>query len=169
MNIDAILFSQRLYIDNHYEDLAKRFCNLAGQEGTRTKERFILRNWYEGYIYTLLLGIRTGNREKAINRGEKAPKWSRNYDTQFKYAISILLTKKDILKELNLLEYDDLINSFNSTEDTIKKIKKICDEYSNGGLKYLNDRYEYDDSIFSDYDSLSEIMKEVIEENKVTT
>ena len=163
MNIDTIIFNQRLYIDNHYEDLAKSFCNLAGQGETRTKERFILRNWYEGYIYTLLLGLRTGNREKTINRGEKAPKWSPNYDTQFKYAIAILLTKKDILKELNLLEYDDLINNYIYIEDTIKRIKKICDEYSNGGLKYLSEQYANDDSIFDDYDCLKTIMETVIE------
>lgn len=161
MNIDTILFSQRLYIDNSYEDLAKGFCNLAGQEGTRTKERFILHNWYEGYIYTLLLGLYSGYREKYINRGEKAPKWSSKYDTQFKYAIAILLTKKDILKELNLLEYDDLINNYIDTEDTIKKIKKICDEYSNGGLKYLSELYANDDSIFEDYDCYKNILERV--------
>ena len=54
------------------------------------------------------------------------------------------------------------------TEDTIKSIKKICDEYSNGGLKYLSEQYANDDSIFDDYDCLKTIMKTVIEKNKVS-
>jgi hypothetical protein len=95
MNIDSIILDQRLYIDSSYEDIAELFCNLQGSATTITKNRFLLSNWYEGYLYCLLLGIKIGEREqyKKGNKVDKAPKWSKNYIAQYKYAITLLLAK----------------------------------------------------------------------------
>jgi hypothetical protein len=164
MDLDTLLFdNKRLAIDNHYEDLAKLFCNLAGQETSRTKERFVLNSWYEGFIYTLLIGIHTGNRQKHKDRLNKTSYWSGHYRDQYKYAIAFLLTKEDILNELNISSYDDIAKNYTNIEETLKSIHKICEEFSNGGLKFLKEQYENDNSIFEDYDCLKNIMKTVIE------
>jgi len=120
-----------------------------------------LSSWYEGYIYSALLGIRVGNRKEFSKKMDKAPKWSHNYVEQFKFCISLLLTKEDILNELGLLDYESIIEG-GDAEDIMAQLKSICDEYSNGGLEYLSDLYEKDNSLFDDYDSLKTIMEDAI-------
>lgn len=166
MALDTLLFNKkRLFIDNHYENLAKLFCNLAGSETSRTKERFVLNNWFEGFIYTLLLGIKIGQREKHKDKKDKTPFWSENYKVQYKYAIALMLSREDILNELNILSYDDISKNYTNLEETIKNIHKICEEFSNGGLKYLQELYDKDNSLFDDYDCLIKIMEKAIEKN----
>lgn len=166
MNLDTFLFdNKRLFIDNHYENLAKLFCNLAGQEKSRTRERFVLKNWYEGFIYTLLLGVKTGYREKHKVKKDKTPTWSKDYKDQYKYAIALMLSREDILNELNISSYDDISKNYTNLDETIKNIHKICEEFSNGGLKYLQELYDKDNSLFDDYDCLVNIMKIATEKN----
>lgn len=169
MSIDVLLYDHRLYIDSQYEELAGLFCNLTGQKTTLTKDRFLLSNWYEGYLYTLLLGIRLNQREPYKGKKlDKAPKWSSNYVKQYKYAISLILSKKDILNELNLSDYKSLLTE-RTLENILDDTKKICDEYSNGGLHYLNRLYDKDNMVFNEYDGLVKIMNEVTEklQNKI--
>jgi dimeric dUTPase (all-alpha-NTP-PPase superfamily) len=161
MNIDLILQNQRVHIDDNYEEFASVFCNIAGFEKSKTKDRFVLSNWMEGYLYSCLIGIQSNSRE--IRKGKKLEKtkWSYNYVEQYKYVISILLSKKDVLNELNILSRETISNNFISIENTLEGVKTICDEYSNGGLKYLYDLYQKDDTIFNEYDSLTKIYKEL--------
>lgn len=167
MNIDGLIFEHRLYIDSHYENMAGLFCNLTGQRTKLTKDRFLLNNWYEGFLYTLLLGIKINQRENYIGkRIDKAPKWSISYLKQYKYAISHLLSREDILNELNLLDYKSIVENKSDAKMVLDETKKICDEFSNGGLKFLLMRYEKDNTIFNDYDSLKKIMETVIKENR---
>lgn len=158
MNIDAIIFDQRLSLDGNYEKIAGLFCNLTGAKTTDTRNKYLLSSWYEGYIYTSLIGIRTNNRESRIgDKIEKAPKWSKNYIEQYKYLLTLLLSRPDILNELNLLNREAIKENFENVETLLDDLKKICDEYSNGGLKYLSSLYEKNDVIFNDYNSLSKI------------
>jgi len=161
MNLELILQNQRVHIDDNYEEFASIFCNIAGFERNKTKERFILSNWMEGYLFSCLVGIKSNSRENI--KGKKLQKaiWSYNYVEQYKYVISLLLSKKDILNELNLLTRESISNNFINIESTLQEIKVICDEYSNGGLKYLYELYQKDDTIFNDYDSLIKIYKEL--------
>lgn len=164
MNIDLLLTNHRLFIDAPDEDFAKLFCNTAGAETSRTKNRLILNNWYEGYLYCLLIGINSNNRkdEGYTERRDKAPKWSNNYLEQYKYAIGKLLEKPSILNELGILDRNAIKNNFVSSEKLLTDIKKICDQYSMGGLKYLRDKYEKDDSIFNSAYSLRELYEETL-------
>lgn len=158
MNIDLILISHRLTLDSHFEKTANLFCNVAGANKTNTISKYILGSWYEGYLYCLLLGIKIKNRIPRKGKPlDKAPKWSDRQLNQYKYAISILLTKNDVVNELNLISREAIKNNFERIGNTLDQIKKICDEYSNGGLEYLADLYEKDDNIFANYKSLKEI------------
>lgn len=166
MELEGLLYEHRLYIDSEYEDLAGMFCNLTGQKTSLTKDRFLLSNWYEGYLYTLILGIRRNEREPYKGKKlDKAPKWSNNYIKQYKYAISLILSKKDILNELNIIDYQSMNSNDWAIEKILDDIKKICDEFSNGGLLYLSRLYSKDNTIFNDYDSLTRIMDEIVNEN----
>lgn len=164
MNIDLLLTNHRLFIDEPDEEFAKLFCNTAGAETSRTKNRLILNNWYEGYLYCLLVGINSNSRkyEGYIKRQDKAPKWSNNYLEQYKYAMGKLMEKPSILNELGILDRDAIKNNFISSEKLLGDIKKICDQYSMGGLKYLRDKYEKDDSIFNSENSLKELYEETL-------
>jgi hypothetical protein len=159
--MDILLKDHNLYIDSEYQNIANLFCNTG--TGSTKKGKFLLSTWYDGYIYTAILGIRLNQREKHINKTEKQRVWSSSRFRQYKYLIALLLSKKDILNELNLLEYKSIIEENEGLKITLEKIKDICDEYSNGGLKYLSEKYEKDNSIFDDYDSLINIMREVVE------
>jgi hypothetical protein len=163
MNLDGLLYEHRLFIDSHYEELAGFFCNLTGQRTTLTKDRYLLSNWYEGYLYTLLLGIRKNQREPYKGkRLDKAPKWSNNYIKQYKYALSLILSRKDILNELNLIDYQSINLEDRNLENIMDDVKKICDEFSNGGLLHLSRLYEKDNTIFNEYDGLTKIMNKAI-------
>jgi hypothetical protein len=48
-------------------------------------------------------------------------------------------------------------------ENILDDVKKICDEFSNGGLLYLSRLYEKDNTIFNDFDGLEKIMRNAIE------
>lgn len=160
--VDVLLMQHRLYLDSHYEDLANLFCNTTGQATTITVENHVLSSWYEGYLYALLLGIKTDRRERNRKgkRLDKAPIWSGNYLNQYKYAIAQLLAKESIINELKLLTREEIKKDFDSYKGLLDQIKKICDEYSNGGLQYLSELYDKDDTIFSDYKSLKNILSQ---------
>jgi hypothetical protein len=161
MSLELILQNQKVHIDEYYEEFASIFCNIAGFEKNKTKERFILSNWMEGYLFSCLIGIKTNSREKTEGKKIQKATWSYNYVEQYKYVISFLLSKKDILNELNLLSRESISNSFINVETTLQELKIICDEFSNGGLKYLYELYQKDDTIFNDYDSLIKIYKDL--------
>ena len=161
MDANTNLMTHRLYLDSHFEKTANLFCNATGAATTKTSSKYILGSWYEGYLYCLLLGIKTNNRiPRKGKRLDKAPHWSDKQLQQYKYAISILLTKNDVINELNLSNRSSIKENFKSIEDTLDGVKKICDEYSNGGLSYIADLYEKDDTIFSSYNCLKTIYEE---------
>lgn len=165
MNIETKIVDLRLYLDSSYENVASNFCNLKGSSSDvvnkKSHEKFLLANWYEGYLYASLLGIKLNERiERKGKQLDKAPKWSHNYIDQLKYAFSLLLTFKDIQYELKIDTRKNILES-NITPDTIiESLKKICDEYCWGGLNYLNEMYKKDDDIFSDYMALKNIYED---------
>jgi|SRR5690554_6562498 len=164
--IHQYILKQRLRFDNQYEEIASKFCNLQGAKKYKTKEGALLSNWYEGYLFTALLAIsRDLPREEYVDEGEpKANKWSFSYLEQYKYVISRVLEMDGVLTELGVNEYDDLIvtieNEENPTERILSKLKIIVDQLSNAGLKYLNEKYQEDPTIFDRYDGLKELMLE---------
>lgn len=158
MELDSILLTHRLHIDSHYEEFAELYCNTTGASTSKTVNKFILSNWYEGYLYAVLLGLKINERESRIGeRKDKAPIWSKSYLNQYKYAITNVLARKDILFELNLLTREAISTNFISVEATLNQVKNICDEYCNGGLKYLYAEWQRDPTVFSEYTALKKI------------
>ena len=91
-------------MDSESEEVAGNFCNLKGASTTKTRERFLLSNWYEGYLYCSLLGIKIEERlERKGDSLDKAPKWSPYYIDQLKYTFALLLSIKDVQHELKIL------------------------------------------------------------------
>ena len=58
MNIDSHILTHRLFIDDKYDDFVQLFCNTSND--MKNSEKYLLSNWYEGYIYTALLGLKLG-------------------------------------------------------------------------------------------------------------
>ena len=164
MNLDQILMDHRLYFDSHYEEVASLFCNLEGAKKFKTKERYLLSSWYEGYLYTVLLGIRSNEgREKRKGKSiEKTAKWSPYYLKQYKYVLTNVFARKDVIHELHLDTRSDIGSDYTNVKDLMSKVKKICDEYSNGGLAFLQKLYDDDNTIFNDHDCLKKIMLDAL-------
>lgn len=160
MNADLYINNQRLYFDSHYTETAKLFCNLEGAKTTLTRERFLLGSWFEGYIYTALLGLKLNHRCEFKNRTDKAAKWSVHYMKQYKYLLVKILSKRDILNELQLLTKDSIVDNFKGTEGLLNELQGIANSFSNGGLEYLSELYRKDSSIFNYHDSLKRIYME---------
>lgn len=166
MNIETKIAGLRLHLDSSYEIVASNFCNLKGSSADvvnkKTNEKFLLSNWYEGYLYASLLGIKLNERiERRGKQLDKAPKWSHNYIDQLKYAFSKLLSFKDIQHELKIDSRSNILENNTTPETIIDNLKKICDEYCWGGLAYLDDLYNKDDNIFGDYMALRKIYENV--------
>lgn len=157
MNVDVLLSNHRLYIEEDLEDFASLFTSIAGFKKERAKERFLLKNWYEGYLFCLLIGLKTENRQTDgyNNKKEKANNFN-TYVKQYKYAISLLLSKPDIINELNLKNRKS-INQIEDLKTLLDSIKDICDQYAIGGLKHLKELYEKDEYLFEDVFALKSI------------
>jgi hypothetical protein len=158
MELDSILLTHRLHIDSHYEEFVELYCNTTGANTSKTAARFVLSNWYEGYLYAVLLGLKINAREPRIGeRKDKAPMWSKSYLSQYKYAITNVLSRKDVLFELNLLSREAISTHFVSVEATLNQVKSICEEYCSGGLKYLYTEWQKDPTVFNEYNALKKI------------
>lgn len=157
MNIDLIISKHRLTLDNHYEDLVKQFCNIEGYKSYKSKERFLIKNWFGGYLFTLFLGLKINEREKTKGKKiDKAPSWG-TYLKPYKYGITKVLAKPDILMELNLSSKKQIETHFDNIENLMSDVQKICVEFSNGGLKYLQALYDDDNNIFDGHDAIKSI------------
>ena len=144
MNLEALLTEYNLHIDASYEEFIKKFCNTHGAAGNETtKTMFLLNNWYEGYLYCMLIGININVRKKYIGtKTEKVRHWSKNYKDQLAYSLSIVFSKKDVRKELKIETREQIQSNFSEIETFMKQLKEICDEYCNGGLYYLKKEFE---------------------------
>jgi len=157
MNISAILSEHRLHINSRLEqEVVTSFCSTTTQGGRKR----LLQDWFQGYIYAATLGI-SKDKRVPFAKGEKVQKaqWSSNYLNQYEFLLSHLLTRTDILVELNLLssmaddteaQTSEILlktylheGAFNQTEfykQVFEKLKNICDEFMNGGLEYLAEK-----------------------------
>ena len=71
----------------------------------------------------------------------------------------MLLAKPEIQNELNLDSRQSL-NNIPNLKSLSDSIKKVCDEYAFGGLQFLKDQYDKDDTIFDDI--LAEKIKDLV-------
>jgi len=150
-----------LSIDAEYEDIANMFCNTTGK---KTKEHK-LHTWFEGYIYTALIGMNKDIRikDKDKKRKEKSRRWD-SFREELEFVFMKVLSKDDIRNELKILNYEQMKSDFINVDDLINKSYSIINEYSNGGLKYLQDKYKSNPSLFDSLYALENIYEETIPE-----
>jgi hypothetical protein len=159
INFEVKITDLNLYIDDQYEDIANKFCNTGKSKSKQHK----LNTWFEGFIYTALIGINIDSREKYKNKKEKFRRWS-TFREHLNFVFMKVLAKEDVRNELKILEFDQIKSEFISVDELVKKTFEIIGEYSNGGLKYLKDNYERNNSLFESLYSLEKIYEETIPE-----
>ena len=88
---------------------------------------------------------------------QKMPTWSSQNKDQYKFCLSRILSRKDIVLELGLDSRDNILIKFSSIEELLKRVKDIADQFSLGGLFYLMSLYDQDVTIFDDPFALKNI------------
>lgn len=157
MNIDLKISDLRLNMDSAFEETVTVFCN---HNNSSRKEKYIMQNWYEGWMYTVLLGIKKNDRiKKKGNLIQKAPKWSDRYIGGLKYIFGILLSDNSIREEIGLNSRETIKEKNLDPQEIINRLYKICDEYSRGGLSYIEELLEEDNQIFLDPFSFKNIIE----------
>ena len=157
--MEHLIANHSLYIDKDFEGFINNFSSTTGTDFPAGKLGNYLGSWYEGYLYCLLIGINRNARhyEGYVNRYQKMPNWSTQNLDQYKYCIARVISRTDIKTELGLDSRDSIKKNFISTEELLKKVKIICDEFSLGGLHYLKGLYDNDQTIFNDAFALKDI------------
>lgn len=157
----TLLNSHRLYIDAENENFASNFVNIEGYKVSLSKKKVLLKTWYDGYLFCLWIGISFDRRKKNYKLKEKASKgWGIRGD-QYIYLISRILSKKEILIELNLDSKRSILENKVNPEYLSNSIKKICDEFSFGGLDYLKEIFEKNDELFDSTEYFEIITKDL--------
>ena len=70
-----------------------------------------------------------------------------------------MLAKPEIQQELNFNSKNEIRDNIKDMDTLVKSIKKICDQYAFGGLQFLKEKYEKDNTIFDD---LARNIKELV-------
>ena len=90
---------------------------------------------------------------------QKAPKWSDRYIGGLKYIFGILLSDNSIREEIGLNSRETIKEKNLDPQEIINRLYKICDEYSRGGLSYIEELLEEDNQIFLDPFSFKDIIE----------
>ena len=162
MELDLIelLASHKLEIDVANEEFASNFVNIEGYKKTKSEERVLMKTWYDGYLFSLWIGIKLNRRKKEFKPKEKA-RTLISRKKQYIYLISKILSKKEILIELNLESIDAIKKSRVDSKQIADKLKVICDEFAFGGLDYLKELYIENEDIFDGPDFFDEVYKSI--------
>lgn len=159
MNFEVKLSDLNLHIDAQYEEIANKFCNTGKSKSKQHK----LNTWFEGFIYTALIGINIDSRINYKDKKEKFRTWS-TFRDHLGYVFMKTLSKEDVRNELNILDFNQIKLDFGGVNDLIDKTFAIIGEYSNGGLKYLQDKYGNNNSLFDSLYALEKIYEDTIPE-----
>ena len=144
--IDQIV-NHRLHIDQDLEKFSNHFVSSdTNKEAATTK--FLMKFWYDGYLFCLYLGIKLNTRKKDSKKTEKSNRGWVSRKKQYLYLISLLLAKPEIQIELELDSRENIRSTDNKSLS--ESIKKISDEYAFGGLQFLKDEHEKDPGLFED-------------------
>jgi hypothetical protein len=151
MDINQYIEKHSLYIDEEYEPFINNFCSTTGNVFPQGKLGNYLGSWYEGYLYCLLIGLNTNSRhyDGFVKRHQKMPTWSRNNLNQYKFCISRVISRDDIVFELGIADRKGINEKFESSEKLLLDLKDICDEFSLGGVRYLKNLFDNNPNLFS--------------------
>ena len=169
---DEIL-QHRMDIDMTHENLIKKLAAIKklGVEKRIDKERILIKDGINLFLFSLYLGIKSHTRIKPQNLVELAVRgWAKN-KKQYFYLIALILAKPEIQRELELNDLETIKEmvsdeeGYQKPEVLSRKIKQLCNEYSAGGLEFLNEEYKKDPSIIDDQATVDmEKIKKILEE-----
>ena len=169
---DEIL-QHRMDIDMKHENLIKKLAAIKklGVEKRIDKERILIKDGINLFLFSLYLGIKSHTRIKPQNLVELAVRgWAKN-KKQYFYLIALILAKPEIQRELELNDLETIKEmvsdeeGYQKPEVLSRKIKQLCNEYSAGGLEFLNEEYKKDPSIIDDHATVGiEKIKKILEE-----
>lgn len=153
------ILEHRLHIDRDLENFSNNIINTEGYKTEKTIKKMLMQTWYDGYLLSLYVGIKTNSRKRDYKQLEKSNRGWISRKKQYLYLISMLLAKPEVQNELNLDSRQSL-NNIPNLKSLSDSIKKVCDEYAFGGLQFLKDQYDKDDTIFDDI--LAEKIKDLV-------
>jgi hypothetical protein len=142
-----------VYSEQYRESIIDRFSNVGKTDETSVyKAGKNFHRVYEIYMYALTLGLRL-NKRSPIVEGTKTTTFieikSWQPDDIVDFLLAGLIARSDI--DLNAIE--DLDEK--EVEDEITKLKKLLEEYANGGFEIIQSlikedpyRFEHDDKVF---------------------
>lgn len=159
-NLVDLLISNDLDIDKDAEDFVSLFVNTAGYKTEPTKNRILLPSWYDGYFFCIWIGLKFNRRKKEWNKITKSNRGFSTRKSQYFYLIASLLSKEEILFELNIESRESINDKNINPEKLSKQIKYILDSYCFGGIEVLKEMYDEDEGIFDDPEYLSKIISQ---------
>lgn len=141
--------------DSQYEGLITKFTVMQGgragttSEGTTWETGKYFSTKYEIYMYATLLGLKT-NYRVPINNGKKSKfiaikDWKPTYLAD--YVVMGVLAKSEI--DFNEIESKD----DKEVEKEISNLKKLMEEYANGGFDKIRAKLESDTTFFENNDN----------------
>ena len=168
MNIDLLIKEHSLLIDKNDENFINKFSSTTGANFQKGNLGNYLGSWFEGYIFTLLVGVLSGERryEGFVDKAQKIKEWNTATIKQYKYCLSLLLSKKDIISELNLDTAKNIDTNYLDYEDNealvfdiLSKLKEVADQFSLGGIDFIRKLEEKQPDLFDDPFALYRIMQ----------
>lgn len=170
MNVELIIKEHSLLIDKNDEEFINNFSSTTGTNFPKGKLGNYLSSWFEGYIFTLLIGIITGERRYTgfVDKSQKIKEWNTATFHQYKFCLSLLLSKKEIVRELEIDSRSNIGSVYLGFENNellsreiLSKLKNIADEYSLGGIDFIR-RYhdEKEPNLFDDPFAMYKIFME---------
>lgn len=155
-----LLVSNELDIDKDAEEFVSLFVNTAGYIAEKTKKRSLLPSWYDGYFFCSWVGIKFNRRKKEWKKITKSNRGFSSRKSQYFYLIASMLSKEEILYELNIESKESINDNNINPEKLSKHIKHTLDSYCFGGIEVLKELYNEDESIFDDPAYLSKIISQ---------
>ena len=105
-----LLVSNELDIDKDAEEFVSLFVNTAGYIAEKTKKRSLLPSWYDGYFFCSWVGIKFNRRKKEWKKITKSNRGFSSRKSQYFYLIASMLSKEEILYELNIESKESIIS-----------------------------------------------------------
>jgi len=134
-----------------FSDIINKFTVLqGGARGTASKsatwaEGKFFSNKYEIYLYAIFLGLKHDNPYKR-KKDTKSQKFREMKYWQYEDLVNFMIMSVLGKSSINFLDLEKLEE--NELEKEITNIKKLIEEYANGGLEIIKSKYDEDENYF---------------------
>jgi hypothetical protein len=162
--------SKKLKVIKKYKDeLRDELANFGKSKGKYSS----FGAFYELYLYAFAIGLHKNKRVKLEGHTTETfnmvSEWSRDKVYILNTFLMVLLSNKKIRQEAGFgiltLEMEDIDE--NEIKKKVNKLVTICEEYANGGLEFIYDRYKKEPENYEYHSSLQKLFEEVLEESQL--